>query len=295
MAVATGVTLSASLAGVVQSIRLKSFEYIGQNTPLKGTVHPVGVGQNGSTVVEPEWDYTGRSVTAGLTEGQKFVDYTSYVSATRTYTSTEDGHATILTYNDVEDASESVRSRHAEAHGFVHAKRIEAKIAAVCASFTGGTAITATSATTGMQIYDIAKAKAGLTSQAQGFHGPFFLPINGAMEYNLFKNLTNVSSVGVLGSLGDRTLEKYTLGTLLGDVNVVLSNLGITGTATQTAYTTGLYVKDAIGFFMPRPFLLKDQEDIELRGTKLISTHRAGARVRQPKGGVKITARGTVV
>ena len=295
MAVATGVTLSASLAGIVQTIRLKSFTYMGQNTPLKSTVHAVGVGSKGNSVTEPEWDPTARSVTAGLTEGERFTAYTAYKSATRTYTATEDGHGTILTKNDVEDASESVMDAHAEMHGFVHAKQLESKIAAVCASFTGGTAVTATSATTGMTINDIAKAKAYLSSQAQAFRPPYYLPINGAMEYNLFKGLTQVSNVGVLGSLGDRTLEKYTLGTLLGDVNVVLSNLGITGTASQTAYTTGLYCKDAIGLFMPRPFELDTQKDIDLRGTKLLSTHRSGARVRQPKGGVKITARGTVV
>lgn len=287
MAVATGVTLSASLTGIVDDIRVRAYKFMAHKGVMKGLVTPVGVGQKGSSVTEPYWDPTSRTGT-GATEGEKFTAFTSYKPTTRSYTETEWAEGTILTYDDVEDAKESVRDEHSRMHGLVHAKKVESKCTAVFASFTTNT-ITATNSTNGLNYAKVRAAVSKIKAQSQAFDGPFNLVVNDYVYYYTQKSLTQNTNYGPLGSLGDKLLDAYYAGNLGNDVRVFYSNLGITA---ATSTTCGLFTKDAIGLFMPRDFLLKVDEDIELRGYKLVSTHRAGARVRLEKAGVKITAYG---
>ena len=289
MTTVAGVTLSGSLAGIVNDIRARSMKYMAQEGVLKGTVTPVGVGAKGNKVTEPVWDPTAKTGTAG-TEGSRFTAYGSYVSATQSFTAVERLFGTILTYNDIEDASESVREEHARAHGIVHAVELEKQIAAVFGSFTTQT-VTATNATTGLTLPHVAKAKAKLKGQAKAHVGPFNLAINDVVQYYLWNSLTHQSNYGPVGSLGDKLLDKYYAGTLLGDVRAFYSNAGIVA---GTTVTCGLYEKGAIGLFMPRAMLMKTDEDIDLRGYKLLSSRRSGARKRQVTGGVKISTYGVL-
>lgn len=286
MAVATGTTLSGSLAGIVTDIRVRAFKYMAQAGVMKGLVTPVGVGQKGNKVTEPYWDPTSRNGTAAA-EGEKFTAYTSYIPTTREYAETEWAEGTIITYDDVEDGKESVRDEHARMHGLVHAKKVEKKLTAVFASFTTN-AIVAT-ATTGLTYAKLQAAKVKVKSQSQAFDGPFNLVVNDNVHYRLQQNLTQNTNYGPLGSLGDRLLDNYYAGNVGNDIRVFYSNLGIT---TATTTTCALFTKEAIGLFMPRPFQLEVDKDIELRGYKLVSTHRAGARVRLEKAGCKISAYG---
>ena len=286
----TGHTLSGSLAGIVNDIRVRSLKYMAQEGVLKGTVTPVGVGQKGNAVTEPNWDPTGRSEVVA-TEGIRFTAYASYVSATKKYTSVERAHGTVLTYNVIEDASESVRDEHARAHGIVHAIGLEKQISAVFASFTTNT-VSASGKGTGSRPYGltlpaVAQARAKLTGQVQAFTGPFSLAVNHAAQYYLWNSLTHNPEYGPTGSLGDKLLDKYYAGTLLGDVRVFYSNAGITQSGTGA--TVALYEKGSIGLFMPRPMRMETDHDIDLRGYKVLSTRRAGARVRMEKAGCNIT------
>ncbi len=283
MSTVPGVTLSGSLAGIVNDIRVRSMKYMAQEGVLKSTVTPVGLGQKGNKVTEPVWDPTSRTGTAG-TEGSRFTAYASYVSATQTFSSVERLHGTILTYNDIEDASESVRDEHSRAHGIVHALELEKQIAAVFASFTTNS-VNATHATNGLTLPYVARAKAKLKGQAQAFTGPFNLAINDAVQYYLWNSLTHQANYGPVGSLGDKLLDKYYAGTILGDVRVFYSNAGITATTTATSGVVALYEKGAIGLFMPRPMRMDTEQDIDLRGYKLLSSRRSGARKRMEKAG----------
>lgn len=289
MAVATGATISASLTGIVDDIRVRAFKYMAQKGVLKGLVTPVGIGAKGSSVTEPYWDPTARLGTLAA-EGEKFTAYSSYLPTTRSYVETEWAEGTILTYDDVEDGKESVRDEHSRMHGLVHAKKVENKISAVFASFTTN-AVIATSST-GLTYAKVRAAVAKVKTQAQAFDGPFNLVVNDNQFYYLHNNLTQNSNYGPLGNLGNKLLDAYYAGNIGNDVRIFYSNLGIAnGTSTTGTNTVcALFTKEAIGLFMPRTFMLKVDEDIELRGYKLVSTHRAGARVRLEKAGCKITA-----
>ena len=286
MAVATGMTLSGSLTGIVNDIRTRSYKYLVAEGVTKKLVTPVGVGQKGNKVTIPLWDPTARAGTAA-TEGTDFTGFTSYNSSTREYTSTEWIHGTRLSYNDFEDASESVRDEHARMHGIVHGKKIEKKICATFASFTTNT-ITATS-TSGLTVAKLAAAKALVEGAANTFAGDPSLIVTPNVWYRLFSNLTQNANYGVQGSLGDRVLDAYYQGRVL-DTPVFLTKTGITA---ATSVTCGLFYKDAIGLFMPRDFQLEQEKNISLRGYELVSTHRAGARVHIESAGVKITTLGS--
>ena len=286
MSLVSGVTLSGSLAGIVNDIRVRSLKYMAQEGVLKKTVTPVGVGQKGNKVTEPIWDPTARTGTAG-TEGSRFNAYSAYLSATQTFTSVERLHGTILTYASVEDSSESIRDEQARAHGIVHAIELEKQIATVFASFTTNN-VKATHATNGLTLPYVARAKAKLKGQTQAFVGPFSLAINDAVQYYLWNSLTHQANYGPVGSLGDKLLDKYYAGTVLGDVRVFYSNAGITATTTATSGVVALYEKGAIGLFMPRAFMLDTEKDIDLRGHKLLSSRRSGARKRMEKAGCSI-------
>jgi len=109
MAVATGVTLSASLTGIVDDIRVRAHKFMAHKGVMKALVTPVGVGQKGKSVTEPYWDPTSRTGT-GATEGQLFTQFSSYVPTTRSYTETEWAEGTILTYDDVDTPAHTVLS-----------------------------------------------------------------------------------------------------------------------------------------------------------------------------------------
>lgn len=279
-------TLSGSLAGIVNDIRTRSYKYMVAEGVAKKLVTPVGVGSKGDEVTIPLWDPTSRAGTAA-TEGTDFTGFTSYTSTTRTYTAAEWVHGTRLSYNDFEDASESVRDEQARMHGIVHGKKLEQKICGTFASFSTN-AITATS-TSGLTVAKLAAAKALVEGAANTFAGSPNLVITPNVWYRLFSNLTQNANYGVQGSLGDRVLDTYYQGKVL-DVPVYLTKTGITA---ATSVTCGLFYKDAIGLFMPRDFLLEQEKNISLRGYELVSTHRAGARVHIEKAGVKIATLGS--
>lgn len=291
MAVATGTTLSASLTGIVDDIKTRAYKYMQHKGVMKALVTPVGLGAKGSSVTEPYWDPTARNGTAA-TEGTKFTAFTSYLPTTRSYVETEWAEGTILTYDDVEDGKESVRDEQSRMHGLVHAKKVEKKCTDVFASFSTNAVIA--TATTGLTYAKIRAAVGKIKAQAQAFDGPFNLVVNDNVFYYTHTNLTQNSNYGPLGSLGDNLLDAYYAGNIGNDVRVFYSNLGISNGSTTTGTNTvcGLFTKEAIGLFMPRDFMLKVDEDIELRGYKLVSTHRAGARVRLEKAGCKITTYG---
>jgi len=278
-------TLSGSLTGIVNSIRPKSYKYFAHEGVMKNLVTEVGKGQKGSSVVEPYLDPTSRAGTAA-TEGTDFTGFSTYVPTTRTYTATEWAEGTILSYDDIDEAQESMMDEHARVHGIVHAVKLEKKLVACFGSFTSS--ITATVASTGLTIAKIAAAKATLEGKVQQFGGPYNLVITPNVSYNLFSNMTQNSNYGVQGSLGDAFLDKYHQGTVLGDIRVFQTN-GITA---ATTVKCGLFIKEAIALFMPRPYTFKTEENISYRGYELVSTHKAGARVRLAAAGVNITALG---
>jgi hypothetical protein len=284
MAVATGVTLSGSLTGIVRDIYTRAYKYKVDEGVCKALVTPVGVGQKGPKVVVPLWNPTTRTGTAA-TEGERFTAFTSYLSTTREYVETEWAEGTILTYDDFEDASESVRDEHGRMHGIVHGKKIEKKIAATFASFTK--AITATSAS-GLTVAKFAAAIALQGGDSNTFGDPAAV-LTPNVWYRLQQALTNNTNYGVLGDLGNSVLNKYYQGTVMS-VPVYLTKTGITA---ATSVTCAMFSKEAIGLFMPRDFTLKTQEEVDLRGYKLVSTHRAGARVHIVSAGVKITTLGS--
>lgn len=289
MPLSTGMTLSGSLTGIVNDIRTRSYKLMVAEGVCKKLVTPVGVGQKGNKVTIPFWDPTSRNGTSG-TEGNEFTNFTSYNSATREYTSAEWIEGTKLSYNDFEDSSESVRDEHARMHGIVHGKKIEKKITACFASFTTN-AIVATSAA-GLTIQKLAAAKALLEGQVNSFGGDPALVLNSNVWYRLAVGLTNNVNYGVLGTLGDKVLDKYYQGRVL-DVPVYITKTGISTVGTGTTVSCGLFYKDAIGMFMPRDFTLKQEESVALRGYKIVSSHRMGARVHLEKAGVKILTLGS--
>lgn len=288
MALMTGVDLNASLTGIVNDIRLKSYKYLGNEGVFKKLVTPIGVGKSGSFVTEPYFDPTGLSVTTA-SEGVDFTAFSKYLPTVREYHATESIWGTRLSYDNVAESTESYRDEQARAHGYVHGKNMEVKCAAVCASFTSQ--ITAT-ATAGLNIHTLAVAKATLEAKAQSFSGPFTAVFGPSGGLQLFDNLTNVTNVGTLGSLGDTVLDKYHVNTVLGDINVFQSN-GFALTA-STYNIGGLFIKQAIGLFVPRDYTFKTEEDISARGWEVVSTMKFGARVRLAAAGVGIKIRSAV-
>lgn len=282
MAVTTGITLNASLSGIVDDIRMRSYDYLGKTGVCKKLVTAIGVGSSGSSVTEPYFDPTGESV-GTASEGVDYTTFATYVPTKRTYTATESIKATFITDENVEDSRESYRDDQAIMHSYVHAKALELQITACFASFTSQINATATG---GLTIAKLALAKATLRDKVQEFSGPYNYVGDEAANLQLFNTLTSVSNVGVLGSLGDSLLDKYHTNTLLGDINCYTS--GHWNVTATSYHITGLFTKQAIGLWVPRDFRMKTQENISLRATELVSTMRSGARVRLAPAGVGI-------
>lgn len=283
-----GETLSASLPIIVDDIRGRSYKYLVHTGVMRQLVKPCGVGSNGDYYVEPIWDPTGVTATH-LHEGTDFTDRQSYVNATRGFDSTEWGVYTYITDNVKEDARESVTEEHSRAHGISHARRIEEELVDTFASFTG--TITA-SATDGLDMMDIAAAKATMIGQVKDPGGDLSFVCHPYQWQWLVNNTTNNANYGVLGDLGNTVLNKYLLSKVLGDVNCYYSNYISEVNGTTHTRNAGMFVKDTVGIFVPRDYRIESQRFITERATKLVSTVRFGSRVRFPAFGVKVVAIG---
>jgi hypothetical protein len=256
------------------------------NGVCRKLVHAFPAG-DGYQISEPVFDNS--SFVAGVgTEGTA-INATAVQTITTTrriYTATEQTAYTKETYQSVEDGSESVREFHSSVHGHAHAKKLEQKILACFASFTP--AVAATSAT-GLTWGKIAAARTLLEMATTPAPKPYGLVVSPNVWYYFTQNTSQNSTYGPIGTVADDIMKKFHIGSIVGGVEVYQTPY----LAAAASSVCGLFAKEAIGLFVPREFRLDVQMQALARGYDLVSTLRAGARVRKASWGVKVTAMGS--
>lgn len=284
-----GETLSTNLPLIVDKIKGSSYKYLVASTLMRQLCKPCGVGEKGNSYAEPIWDPSG--VTASvLTEGTDFTYRQAYVNTQATFSSKEYGVYTYITDHVKEDAIESVVDEHSRAHGITHGVKLDASLCKLFGSFTG---TVTSSATAGLELKKISAAKAIMIGGTKVPGDSMYLVAHPYQWDPFFNNMTNQTNYGVMGNLGNKVLENYFVGKLLGDITCYWDNwVPMAGTST-TARRAGLFVKDTIGIFIPRDYRLETQRFITERATKLVSTMRWGGSVRFARYGVKIKAKGS--
>lgn len=277
-----GVTVTTSLPGVVNDIRLRAYREIAATGVMKSLVHKFE--GTGLYVTEPYFDKTAYAGTAG-TEGTALTatEMTELTTTRRVYDSAEWVFYTHETDKSMNEASEGVRSFHAEAHGFAHAKKLELKCLATFASFTN--TITATS-TSGLTWAKVAAGRVLLEGGVSPAPKPYSLVVSPNAWYYFTVGQTTNSNYGPTGTLADSLQQKYRIGSIVGGIDVYESAF-ITTAASKA--TCGLFSKDAIGLYVPQDFKMEAQHEVLKRGYDIVSTLDAGARVRRPAHGVKMT------
>lgn len=282
-----GVSVSGSLPAIVRNIYESAFDIQYSEFAMRHLVKQVGQGQKGNLIQWPYWDPTSATATL-LTEGTAIAATFSVTNATKTIAASEFGYRTIYTYDSVERANDDIQEQHARWHGVAHGKKLEAKLLALFTGFTP--ALTATSAT-GVTVGTLAKAKALLEAKTTLVRGPLSYVTHPYSWLCTFNSETQNTNFGIRGDLGNEVLNKFRVGTVLGDVQIYTSNdFTVTGTGAASRITAGLFNKDAIGLWQERDFTMKHFEDIDLRGHKLVSTQKFGAAVLLPNFGVEITS-----
>jgi hypothetical protein len=292
----TAKTLTTDMVGVVNEIRLRSMKVIAAEGVMKGLVHNFGRG-DGYQISEPTWDYSSYSGTARTeTQDLSSSHRTSLSTTRRIYTATEWTFYTTETYAAADEASESMRQFHADAHGHSHAERIEVLGLKTFASFTTHTV--AATASTGLTFGKVGAARTKLEMSQTPAPKPYSLVVNPNVWYYYVQNQAQNSTYGPVGTVAGELLNKYRLGSIMGGIDVFYTpydvdndNSGLV--VTNASSYCSLFARPAIGLFMPRDFRLEAQKEVLKRGYDIVSSFKAGFRVRNVGWGVLIKATGT--
>lgn len=283
-----GISLSASLDFIVRPMFLPAYDKQYSGFIMRHLVEQVGQGKKGNQVDISFWNPNTTAVSA-LTEGTAIVSTVSLFNATASITATEFGWRTIYTYDDIERANDDIPAQHAKRHGEAHGMKLEKNLLACLSSFTG--TMTATS-TTGVTLGTLAGAKTKLLAKTTEVDGGFQYVTHPNAWLTTFKSEAQGANFGVRGDLGNDLLNKFVVTTLLGDINVYQSNHFTISTTANAGYPVrcGMFVKPAIKLWIERDFTMKSEEDIDLRGYKIVSTTKNGCKAVHTGEGVKIVA-----
>lgn len=260
----------------------------------KALVHDFGRG-DGYQVSEPVWDYSSYAGTSA-SEGVKITatQRTSLSTTRRIYTASEWAFYTQETYDSMDEASESVREFHANAHGHAHAEKMECRILQTFNSFTTHTI--AATASTGLTWGHISAARTKLEMSQTPAPKPYYLVVTPNVWHYFVKNTAQNSSYGPVGTVADQLMQKYHIGSLVGGVEVFWTPYDLSASVLVTTNATtrcAMFTKAAIGLFIPRQYRFEAQKEVRERGYDLVSTLKSGARVRTLAWGVRIKATGT--
>jgi hypothetical protein len=292
----TAKTLTTDMVGVVNEIRLKAMRIVAAEGVMKARVHNFGRG-DGYQISEPVWDYSSYAGTARTeTQDLSASHRTSLATTRRIYTSSEWDFYTTETYDSMDEASESMREFHANAHGHAHAEHLEILGLKTFASFTTHTV--AATASTGLTWGKVSAARTKLEMSQTPAPKPYSLIVNPNVWYYYAQNTAQNATYGTIGAqAADIMGSKYHLGSLMGGVEVFYTPYDVNnaGALVTTNATTrcAMFSKDAIGLFMPRDFRFEAQKEVLKRAYDLVSSLKAGFRVRNVGWGVLIKATGT--
>lgn len=279
-----GETLTTLLPGIVQDIRARSFTYIAQEGVMKSLV--TRFSGTGNAYTEPYFDPTAiGSALSTIAENADITTATSISTTRRTYTPVEYYMYTFMTDKSVKMSVEQTKQFHSESHGYGHAHNLEALLLGTFASFTP--AITATT-TSGLTWAKIAAARTNLENIPKAAPKPYALVLSPDAFYYFAANMVGTSNYYVnSGTLSNTLQDKYSVGSLVGGVNVYQSS-HFTQATEQVA---GMFSKAGIALFVPSDldYRLEEERDASKRGYELISTMNFKARVRVPSYGVKMT------
>lgn len=277
------ITTSDNLPIIVDDIREKAWAYQQTEGVYKALATEVGQGEKGSSVSEPFWDPSGATAQV-LTEGVPIEGAVEYVNDYNTFTAVESGHYTVLTKNDMEDATDNVKDRHAAQHGITLANKVELQGHTAAQLFTAEEDISSREITD----LDLAKMKARIMAQKVQAAGNYNCVGSSGLWLSLAASLAGNPSFGLKGSMGEMVMDKYFVGTIFGDIELFQTDIPYD--PTDEVHVGAFFKSDALGMFVPRAFELDYETDARLRGTRLVSTQRYGFGVRADKLGIKFSA-----
>lgn len=276
------ITTSANLPTIVDDIRARAFAYQQEEGVWKRLVTEVGMGQKGNSVTIPVWDPTGGTA-VNLTEGVDLTDAVEYVNTDVNITAAESGLMTVLTKNDIEDATDDVKERHATYHGITLANKVE------LLGHAAGQTLTKHLDYSGAELTDlhIALMKADRNASTIKGAGNWNLVGSSGIYLGVLASLSANPSFGIKGNQGQAVLDKYFVGNLFGDVDLYQTDIPYDATAAN--HVGAFFKSDAIGMFAPRKFELEYEPNASLRGTELVSSQRYGFKVKADKLGLRFT------
>ena len=275
--------------GIVQEIYGPAYKMLYESGLLRHLVKEIGKGQKGNLAKFEYFDpSTFAAAASQLTEANDFLTTTALTNASVIVTANEYGIRTDITDRLRESSAFGFKEEAARQHGIGVARQFElAILTAMGAGFTTGT-ITGTSAS-GFGIKKYMAAKTKLDAKILSVPGRKNVVIHPNNWYYTAASTFSTTYASAMGDLGNSVLEKHYLRTLLGDIDVFRSNYITAATATSTF----MFVKDALGVWIPRDFRLEAQRDASARANELVSTMVAGAKVLIGAYGVPMKQYGT--
>lgn len=278
------ITMSADLETIVAEIREAAEETLYKSGVYRSLATEVGKGQKGDSVAIPRWTQQGTGAYVAE-EGVMINEPEKYANTVDTISAVEYVKNTFITYNDLEDANDDVRKRHANYIGTSIGRAVEEAGHAAGQTFTKSHTVAEGEA---FSIVDIVKMKALIEAGNRVEEGSYNCVANSYLYSDLLLSMTDKSEYGVRGDLGNTFLDKYHVKTILGNVDLYRADI-LADTTTETL-DGAFFKKTAMGIFVPRTFKLEEDHNKQLRGYELIATERVGFGVIDDGLGVKFTA-----
>lgn len=280
------ITLTTDLPVIVDEIKEAAYEASIKNGVYQNIVPEIGKGKKGNEVVIPVWEADSlESRTA--TEGELIGEPIKYGNDTVRITAKESYANTFITYNDVEDATDDVKRRHANALGIALARDVEIAGQEAVKGFTKSL-VTPDELT----IADIMKMRAMLEMQEKYADGNYQCVSNSALYHSLEKSLVDNPAFGTRGEVGDEFMKRYAIGTVLGNIDLLRSDTNVDPEAlTQDG---AFFKKDALGLLVRRDYKFEVDHNPQRRGWELIATQRKGIGIVDDALGMKFTAKNSL-
>ena len=288
MSVAKTMSTSTLSKGIVREIYGPAYKMMYEEGLLRQLCVEMGRGVKGNLAKFEYFDPSTVIAAASLlTEANDYTTTTALTNASVIVYASEFGVRTDITDRLRESSSFGFKEEAARQHGIGCARRLELNI--LGALTTGITTGTITGTASSFTVTKYMAAKTTLDAKLLSVPGRKNAVVHPYNWYYTAASTLSTTYASVLGDLGNDVLKRFYVQTLFGDVDVYTSNYITSAVTTKTF----MFVKDAIGCWIPRDFRLEAQRDASARGDELVSTLVGGSKVRIASYGVLMQQKGT--
>ena len=273
-------TTSSTLSELYTEVIQEAIFTFQETSVMKPIVTTYNISGQGKQIAVPVYPAISASAIAEGTD----LSNTAVNPTEVTISASEVGVMTTLTDLGRDSASRNVASDIGKLFGEAIAKKVDADLVALFASFSSDVG----SAGTELTAESLFKAQA--TLRALNVPAPYYGVFNPKSVFNLKKTLTQAgynTSASAISDIGNKALMDWYSGRIAGIDVFENANISIDVNDDSIG---GVFHPVSLGLAMKADFKIETQRDASLRGTEIVATVTYGTGVVKSDYGVKVTS-----